>query len=113
MTKKYLYLCLLIVLCSCFQDDQDNIKEYIYSGEITGYEYKDYRLLLKKHDKLTSNLEANNLEVIIFSPENITLVNDKIIEIENDGEYIIRVLMKRAFARRDRTYEYKLSIKVQ
>ncbi|WOG29776.1 hypothetical protein [Endozoicomonas sp. 8E] len=110
MIKKYFYVFLLVVLTGCLYASQDDTRKYVYRGSISGYAYDEYKLYLHKNDNLLSNLKAKNLEVIIYSPVSLTLENDKPIEILKDGMYVIRVLMKRAFSRRDATYNYELSI---
>ncbi|WP_422133251.1 hypothetical protein [Endozoicomonas sp. ALD040] len=110
MIKKYSHVFLLVVLTGCFYISQGDIHKYVYRGSISGYAYDEYKLYLYKNDKLLSNLRAKNLEVIIYSPVNLTLENDKPVEILKDGNYVIRVLMKRAFSRRNATYNYELSL---
>ena len=100
MRIKYCFVCCCVALSGCLPYSTENIKELVYRGNISGYGYDEYRLSLRKNDQLLSCLDANNLEAIIYSPESLTLENNRPVTVNKDGEYIIRVLMKSAFARR-------------
>jgi hypothetical protein len=83
-----------------------------HQGKILGYAFDEYNLQLLRGDKLTANLNTSKLEVIIYSPINMTINHQQPIEITSDGEYILRVLMPRASARKSEEHQYQLSIAI-
>ena len=103
-------LSLLLMACSSNNPPQDY--QQTHQGSILGYAYDEYKLQLHKGDSLTANINIQQLEVIIFAPTNLTLTNQKPVEIKSEGEYILRVLMPRALARRNKEYQYQLSLTV-
>ena len=103
-------LTLFVVGCSSNQS-QLNTRQ-IHHSKISAYDYDEYSLQLFKHDRLVTNISSNQLDVVIFSPVNITLENSKPVAIPKTGNYTIRVLMPRALARRNETYQYELMIAV-
>ena len=96
--------------CSSTHTPQDY--QQTHQGKISGYAYDEYKLQLLVGDKLTANISTELLQVIIFSPINDTLINQQAIEIKSTGEYILRVLMPRALARRNEVYQYQLSLTI-
>ncbi len=102
----------LTVFSGCSLNKNYESYKQIHDGKISGYAYDEYKLQLFKNDKLTTNISTHKLNVIIYSPINQSLENQSPINIESEGEYILRVLMPRAFARRNEEYEYRLSITV-
>jgi flagellar basal body-associated protein FliL len=105
-------LVVLILLGGCFSNQQDSGFKQLHQGKISGYDFDEFKLQLVKNDKLSANINTDKLDVIIYSPINITLENQTVIDITSTGEYLIRVLMPRAFARRKEAYEYRLSLAV-
>jgi flagellar basal body-associated protein FliL len=105
-------LVVLILLGGCFSNQQDSGFKQLHQGKISGYDFDEFKLQLVKNDKLSANINTDKLDVIIYSPINITLENQTAIDITSTGEYVIRVLMPRAFARRNEVYQYRLSLAV-
>ncbi len=97
---------------ACSSNNPPQNYQQTHQGSISGYAYDEYKLQLHKGDSLTANINIQQLEVIIFAPTNLTLTNQKPVEIKSEGEYIIRVLMPRALARRNKEYQYQLSLTV-
>ncbi len=103
---------LSLLLMACSSNNPPQGYQQTHQGSISGYAYDEYKLQLHKGDSLTANINIQQLEVIIFAPTNLTLTNQKPVEIKSEGEYILRVLMPRALARRNKEYQYQLSLTV-
>lgn len=83
-----------------------------HTGEISGYVYDEYPLQLSENDQLTVTIDAKKLNVIIYSSISAVLENNKPITINSSGNYLLRVLMPRAFSCRNEKSEYQLLIAV-
>ncbi len=103
---------LSFLLMACTSTHNKHGYQQTHQGKISGYAFDEYNLQLLKGDKLTANLNTSKLEVIIYSPINMTINNQQPIEITSDGEYVLRVLMPRAAARRSEEHQYQLSIAI-
>lgn len=101
-----------LILGGCALDASKQVYQEKHTGEISGYGYDEYRLQLSENEQLTVDLDVNKLDVIIYSPISVVLENDKPISIEASGNYVLRVLMPRAFARRNEKFKYQLLITV-
>lgn len=99
-----------ILLMSCSSHLNQESYNQTHNGIISGHAYDEYKLQLFKGDKLTVNISTHKLDVVVYSPINVTLKNQSSIDIKSEGEYVLRVLMPRSFARRNEKYEYQLSI---
>lgn len=77
-------------------------------GKISGYNYCDYVFTVKKGQVLTIRNSAKRAETIIFSPENMCLTDNQPVELGQSGEYVVRVLFPRTFARRNIQESYTL-----
>ncbi|WP_066018103.1 hypothetical protein [Endozoicomonas atrinae] len=105
-------LLLLFVLSGCTLNQQQGDYQIIHEGKISGYAYHDYALKLARNDRLTIDINTPALDVIIVAPVEAALENNQPFTVLTDDEYTLRVLMPRAFARRNETYQYQLSITV-
>ena len=105
-------LLLLFVLYGCALNQQQGDYQVVHEGKISGYAYHDYALKLARNDRLTIDINTPTLDVIIISPVEMPLENNQPFTVLKDDEYTLRVLMPRAFARRNETYQYQLSITV-
>lgn len=111
----------LLLLSGCARDNQSlgekaaqrEVHQESYQGNITGYAFDEYKLQLATDEILTTNIDVRQLEVVVYSPVNVTLYNDQPLAIEADGEYTLRVLMPRAFARRGDSYNYRLLVQIE
>lgn len=114
-TLKTILLLILTALifggCSLHKTNKSYKQTHI--GKISGYAYDEFKLNLNANDILTTNINTTKLDVIIYSPINISLKNQNPISIEKQGQYVLRVLMPRAFARRKEEYKYTLSISIK
>lgn len=77
-------------------------------GRISGYNCCDYVFTAKKGQVLTIRTTARRAETIIYSPENICLTNNEPVEPGQSGEFAVRVLFPRAFARGNIQESYTL-----
>ena len=93
----------------CMAKEQYNCN---HQGTISGYLFHEYHLQLMEGDKLTAGLKNTKLDVIILMPISTTLSNGVPFEIKKSGEYTLRVLMPRVFARRKLQLDYQLSLSV-
>ncbi len=105
-------LMLVLGALGCASQQGTQTRELVYQGNITGYDFDEYKLSLNTNDKLTANIDVRQLDVIIFNPMSLTLENDKPVTITQSGEYTLRVLMPRAFARRGESYDYRLVVSI-
>lgn len=80
------------------------------SGVISGFAFDEYTLKLKSGDVITSQINSDKLDVIIYAPESATLQNGEPYTVAQSGEYILRVLLPRAFARREGKYPYEFTV---
>lgn len=80
------------------------------SGVISGFSFDEYTLKLKSGDVITSQINSDKLDVIIYAPESATLQNGEPYTVAQSGEYVLRVLLPRAFARREGKYPYELTV---
>lgn len=80
----------------------------VLKGKISGYNYCEYVFPVKKGQILTIRNSAKRAETIIYSPESIYLANNKPVQLTQSGEYLVRVLFPRAFARRNMQESYTL-----
>ncbi len=109
LTTVFLLL-MIFLLVGCSQTFAKKSSSELYSGNISGYEFDDYSVLLKKDDKLLIQLDNNELDVIIFSPINKQLFNNIEVLIDVPGEYVLRVLMPRSLARKQSRKKYQLMV---
>ncbi|MEX2963530.1 hypothetical protein [Microbulbifer sp. TYP-18] len=100
------------LLSGCMSNPDKWIHREVHTGEIAGYSYDEYSLSLSENDQLTTSIDIDRLDVIIYSPVNTVMENNKPIIIETGGTYILRVLMPRAFARKNEKFQYKLLITI-
>jgi hypothetical protein len=88
-------------------------------GRVTGYKYADYIIGVRAGQTLKLKLETGgSAEFVLFAPsgENINGGIDGIqftVETEFTGDYKIRVLQPRAFARRHNASNYTLRISIE
>lgn len=87
-------------------------------GRVTGYKYVDYIIGARAGQTLTLKLETNgSAEIVVFtaSGENVAGANglEYTGEVESTGDYKIRVLQPRAFARRNNASNYTLRISIE
>jgi hypothetical protein len=87
-------------------------------GRITGYKYVDYIIGARAGRALKLRLQTTgNAEIVVFTPsdENVEGANglEYTGEIEYTGDYKIRVLQRRAFARRNNASNYTLRISIE
>lgn len=80
------------------------------SGVVSGYSFDEYKLNVQAGEVITSYIDTDKLDVIIFAPESATLQNSQPYIAKQTGEYTLRVLLPRAFARRAGSYPYKLTV---
>lgn len=107
-----LLLLMIFLLVGCSQTFAKKTSSALHSGNISGYEFDDYSVLLKKGDKLLTQLDNNELDVIIFSPINKQLFNNTEVIIDVPGEYVLRVLMPRSLARKQSSKKYQLMVMI-
>lgn len=101
------------LLMACTQNPQLTVTEQLYLGQIAGYAFDEYSLFLNEGDKLKVRLSEPKLDVIIFAPMNVILSNDETLTIASTEEYILRILMPRALARRGGVFDYSLQVYVE
>ena len=88
-------------------------------GRVSGYKYIDYIIGVRAGQKLKLKLETGgSAELVILAPsgENISGGLEGIqftVETEFSGDYKIRVLQPRAFARRNNASNYTLRISIE
>ena len=102
----------LFILSGCSLAGKSKLNEQHHQSTILGYQYDQYPLKLKQGDKLTIYINSDKLDVILFSPINLDLQNGQQITISESGDYQLRVLLPRAFARRNIEVQYQLDIAV-
>lgn len=75
-------------------------------GTITGYKYIDYKIGIRAGQVLSLELSPQNkAELVIFMPKGENMpdaagISGGTMQIDETGDYTVRVLMPRAFARR-------------
>jgi hypothetical protein len=88
-------------------------------GRIAGYQYVDYIVGVRAGQTLSFRLNTTGpAEVVLFTPSDDNVdgalgVEDYSGTVEYTGDYKVRVLMPRAFARRKSSSNYTLRISVQ
>lgn len=80
------------------------------SGVVSGYSFDEYKLNVRAGEVITSYIDTDKLDVIVFAPESAILQNSQPYIAKQTGEYTLRVLLPRAFARRAGSYPYKLTV---
>ncbi|ROR97927.1 hypothetical protein EDC56_3596 [Sinobacterium caligoides] len=81
-------------------------------GVIQGYGYDDYPLTLVAGEQLYIHLDSAALDVIVVQPIEQRLSNQQPLSIDASGDYLLRVLLPRARARRDEQQVYRLRINI-
>lgn len=98
----------------------DHNRSYIINGEVTGMEVRDYILTAEKGQRLTLSVRHGQgpsiAEVIVYSvnghpPQQRGLWEQTVLE--ESGEYLVRVLLPRAFARRQTKHTYNLVVMLE
>ena len=84
-------------------------------GRIAGYKYVDYIIGVRAGQRLHVKFETNNnAEFVVFTPSRVNVEAsegiDYIFEPEETGDYKIRILQPRAFARRNNASNYTLRV---
>lgn len=105
-----LLACLALFNAGCAHQAHQAGTTHTHKGNIVAYAYDDYAINLAKDDTLSVNIDTDKLDVIIYSPIELALENNKPVRVQSAGEYTLRVLMPRAFARRGEAYDYTLTI---
>ena len=89
-------------------------------GIVKGYAYRDYIIRASAQQQMTISLSATGISPVftVFLPnkdnlEGATQMNDFSGEIPKDGDYTIRVMLMRAFARRRQSSNYTLEITIR
>ena len=100
----------LILLESCTSQQAYN---NTYTGSISGYAYDEFALDLKTGNTLSIDISEPALEVIIVAPISLNLAHHESVPIMKSGQYIIRVLLPRAVARRNKSYPYQLIMHIK
>ena len=111
--KNLLILTVLFLLLSCQSKISIAEQTIAYKGELSGYKYDEHTVSLKKVDVITATLNSSVINVIIYSPINVTLEMGEPIAITQSEDYVFRVLLPRAFARRNDTHRYHLKINIE
>ncbi|QDJ13095.1 hypothetical protein CEP45_04170 [Mergibacter septicus] len=83
---------------------------HTYSGEITGYEMKKITFMAEKGQVLTVNslLKESNAQVVLYGYDDF--LEEEAYTLPATGEYEIRILQPRNFARKGSTAKYKVEI---
>jgi uncharacterized protein YceK len=105
-------LLMIFLLFGCSKPLTKKSSSELHSGNISGYEYDDYSVTLKKGDQLSIYLDSKQLDVIIFSPINKQLFNNTQVIIDVSSEYVLRVLMPRSLARKQVSKKYQLMVMI-
>lgn len=87
-------------------------------GRINGYKYVDYIIAARAGQTLKLKLQTTgSAEIVVFTPsdENVDGASglEYTGEIEYTGDYKIRILQPRAFARRNNASNYTLRISIE
>ncbi|HEX8247746.1 MAG TPA: hypothetical protein VF599_06225 [Pyrinomonadaceae bacterium] len=87
-------------------------------GRIVGYKYVDYIIGARSGQTIKLKLQTTgSAEIVLFTPsdENVDGANglEYTGEIESTGDYKIRILQPRAFARRNNASNYTLRISIE
>lgn len=92
----------------------------VVSGTIAGYKYIDYVLNIRAGQVLSLDLPSKSkVELVIFMPDGDNMpdaagISGGTMQIDETGDYTVRVLMTRASARRKgATAAFTLKIKVE
>ena len=110
--KKEVIVLMIFLLFGCSQTVAKKSSTELHYGNISGYEYDDYSVILKKGDQLLTHLDSKQLDVVIFSPINKQLFNNTQVIIDVSGEYVLRVLMPRSLARKKLSKKYQLMVMI-
>ncbi len=102
-------LALIFLACCSSQQAYKNV----YTGNISGYAYDEFALDLKTGNTLSIELSEPALEVIIVAPISLNLAHHESVPIMKSGQYIIRILLPRAVARRNKSYPYQLIMHIK
>ena len=84
-------------------------------GQLKGYDYCDYIVQAAKGQRLRTVLSGKNrnrVQAALFGPLERVLNDNEPVVLPETGQYTVRVLMPRTFARRGRTASYRLHIKI-
>jgi hypothetical protein len=118
MTKKVVLLLVLFLLCANVAIGQHKAERITFSkgqssairkGQIVGFNVRDYILRAEANQEMTVKLESNNsyANIVIFQKKGDSLQNlthegvEWTGKLPESGDYVIRVLMMRAGARRE------------
>ena len=71
------------------------------------------KVALNKDDIVKASLDSAVISVVIFSPIRTTLEMGQPVTIKHTGEYVFRVLLPRAFARRNENHRYQLILNIE
>ena len=88
------------------------------SGTVKGYAYKDYIFTAKEGQQVTITLDSKypNPEMVVRDPNGENLPSGGINwngDLPATGNYTVRVLLPRAFARRGTSTSYKITIEIE
>lgn len=87
------------------------------SGSVQGYETRDYVLKAQAGQQMTVNLRSNSsfMQVAVFSPQGETLSvgTNWTGTLPSSGDYLVRVLLVRAEARRNGAGGFQLTVGVR
>jgi hypothetical protein len=84
-------------------------------GQLKGYDYCDYIVQAAKGQRLRTVLSGKNrnrVQAALFGRLERGLNDNEPVVLPETGQYTVRVLMPRTFARRGRTASYRLHIRI-
>ncbi|HQU83528.1 MAG TPA: hypothetical protein PKY59_10400 [Pyrinomonadaceae bacterium] len=130
--KRFLFVSFLflgIVFAANFETKAQTVKRVQFAkgatsstikGTITGYKYIDYKIGIKAGQVLSLDLSPQNkLEMVIFMPDGDNMpdaagIGGGTMQIDESGDYTVRVLMPRSAARRKNvTANFTLKIEIK
>lgn len=83
------------------------------NGTLHAYEYDELNIDVKKGMSLSIVVSSGKQDVILYKENSVILENDKKYEIKKDETLKIRVLLPRAFARKNLTQKYSLKVRIE
>ena len=132
MIKKFLVFTFLSALLLLFSGEisaqakqrvrfAKGASNFTVSGTISGYAYRDYIVGARAGQMLSAKLNSKNTFTVltVFKPdgenlEGATKMDEFTAELPENGDYVVRVLMMRAEARRKNSMsKYRVRISIQ